>query len=52
MTLVLLLGEGNGSELEITHKGTADGIVTATIVDPTATTGDELPSVFLITTTN
>ena len=34
------LGEGNGSELEITHEGTADGIVTATIVDPTATTGD------------
>ena len=34
------LGEGNGSEMEITHVGTADGIVTATIVDPTATTGN------------
>jgi hypothetical protein len=34
------LGEGNGSELAITHNGTADGGPTVTVVDPAATTGD------------
>lgn len=35
------LGEGTGSELDITHEGTADGGPTVTIVDPTATTGHQ-----------
>ncbi len=34
-------GEEMVLRLEITHVGTADGIVTATIVDPTATTGND-----------
>lgn len=34
-------GEDNGAELEITHVGTADGLVSATIVDPAATTGND-----------
>ena len=33
-------GEGSENELDLTHNGTADGIVTATVVDPTATTGE------------
>jgi hypothetical protein len=35
------LGEPNGSELEITHEGTADGGPTVTIVDPLVTTGHD-----------
>ncbi len=35
------LGEDSGEGVDITHAGTADGIVTATIVDPAATTGDK-----------
>jgi hypothetical protein len=34
-------GEGTGSELPITHTGTADGGPTVTIVDPTSTTGHD-----------
>jgi len=33
------LGDDSGMELDITHNGTADGIVTATVVDPLVTTG-------------
>ncbi len=32
-------GQGTGSELKITHNGTADGGPTVNIVDPTSTTG-------------
>ncbi len=35
------LGAGNGGSIVPDHNGTADGDVTVTIVDPTATTGDE-----------
>lgn len=34
-------GEDNGTEMEVTHNGTADGGPTVTIVDPTVTTGHE-----------
>jgi hypothetical protein len=34
-------GGDNGSEVQITHNGTADGGPIVTIVDPTATTGHE-----------
>jgi hypothetical protein len=34
-------GEGNGSSLEVTHNGTADGGPIVTIVDPAATTGHD-----------
>jgi hypothetical protein len=37
----VIYGDGNGTELEITHEGTADGGPTVTIVDPTATTGNQ-----------
>ncbi len=35
------LGEGTGSGLDVEHIGTADGVATVTVVDPTQTTGDE-----------
>ncbi len=35
----ITLGDDSGTEITITHEGTADGGPTVTIVDPTATTG-------------
>jgi len=40
-------GQGTGSEMEITHTGTADGGPTVTIVDPTVTTGHEYELSFI-----
>jgi len=40
-------GTGSGLELDIEHIGTADGIVSATVVDPVATTGDSYEVSFL-----
>ncbi|GIK59189.1 MAG: hypothetical protein HND39_05070 [Ignavibacteriota bacterium] len=34
-------GEGNGTELEFTHSGTADGTLNLRVVDPAATTGHD-----------
>jgi len=40
------LGDGSGSEIDVTHDGTADGGPDVTIVDPTATTGHEYQAFF------
>ncbi|MCW9066260.1 MAG: hypothetical protein OQJ78_08170, partial [Ignavibacteriaceae bacterium] len=40
------LGEGTGGEIEVTHSGTADGGPAITVVDPTATTGDDYQAFF------
>jgi hypothetical protein len=39
-------GDGTGGEIEVTHSGTADGGPTVTIVDPTATTGNDYEAFF------
>lgn len=39
-------GEGTGSEIEVTHSGTADGGPQITVVDPTATTGHDYQANF------
>ncbi len=39
-------GDGTGSEIEVTHSGTADGGPSIEVVDPTATTGHDYQAFF------